>query len=289
MDSALSLLLETGRSFDYAEVRDLAEPKPPEAPALVLSRTPDLKVYDGLLTVSLRVGGVRMMDTDTSVMQERIGQLCREFKMPTMGAQSVVRFTESGHGDALPTFLEVLERRANWEVGGYDVDIEAQNRFELRGKTATLAGRPDIIAHREDDGVIVDAKTGHESPSHAVQVMIYFSTPSPRRYSATGRTPRLRGLRLPTATTRCAFQRRPSLAKRSSRTWGRRDPAPLGRRTRETGAVRHRNAGTVILQPSIAHSALTKPPSPSAALLPTFESQPSNGRDSAWCGNRTTA
>ncbi len=65
------------------------------------------------------------------------------------------------------------ERRANWEVGGYDVDIEAQNRFELRGKTATLAGRPDIIAHREDDGVIVDAKTGHESPSHAVQVMIY--------------------------------------------------------------------------------------------------------------------
>ncbi|MDE0205335.1 MAG: hypothetical protein OXP66_04830 [Candidatus Tectomicrobia bacterium] len=26
------------------------------------------------------------------------------------------------------------ERRANWEVGGYDVDVEAQNRFELRGK-----------------------------------------------------------------------------------------------------------------------------------------------------------
>ena len=45
-----------------------------------------------------------MMDTDTSVIQERIGQLCREFKLPTMGTQSVVRFTESGHGDALPTF-----------------------------------------------------------------------------------------------------------------------------------------------------------------------------------------
>ena len=65
------------------------------------------------------------------------------------------------------------ERRANWEVGGFDINVEAQNRFELRGKTATLAGRPDIIAHREDDGVIVDAKTGQESPSHAVQVMIY--------------------------------------------------------------------------------------------------------------------
>lgn len=53
-----------------------------------------------------------MMDTDTSVMQERIGQLCREFKMPTLGAQSVVRFTEAGHGDVPPTFLEVLEQEA---------------------------------------------------------------------------------------------------------------------------------------------------------------------------------
>ena len=67
----------------------------------------------------------------------------------------------------------VNERIKNWEVGGFEVDVEAQNRFELRGKTATLAGRPDIIAHREDEAVIVDAKTGQESPSHAVQVMIY--------------------------------------------------------------------------------------------------------------------
>ena len=31
--------------------------------------------------------------TDTSVMQDRIGQLCGQFKLPTMGAQSVARFT----------------------------------------------------------------------------------------------------------------------------------------------------------------------------------------------------
>ena len=49
VDSALALLLETGRPFDYAEVRDLAEPKPPEAPALTLSGQPDLKIYDSLL------------------------------------------------------------------------------------------------------------------------------------------------------------------------------------------------------------------------------------------------
>ena len=67
----------------------------------------------------------------------------------------------------------VNERIRNWEVSGFEVDVEAQNRFELRGRTATLAGRPDIIAHRDDEAVIVDAKTGHESPGHAVQVMIY--------------------------------------------------------------------------------------------------------------------
>ena len=36
--------------------------------------------------------------TDTSVMQDRIGQLCGQFKLPTMGAQSVTRFTAAGHG-----------------------------------------------------------------------------------------------------------------------------------------------------------------------------------------------
>ena len=53
VDSALSLLLETGQPFDYAEVRDLAEPKVPEAPAPVLTGKPDLKIYDGLLVGSL--------------------------------------------------------------------------------------------------------------------------------------------------------------------------------------------------------------------------------------------
>ena len=57
-----------------------------------------------------RGGGVRM--TDTSVMQERIGELCGQFKLPTVGAQSVARFTAAGHGDALATFLEVLEQEA---------------------------------------------------------------------------------------------------------------------------------------------------------------------------------
>ena len=58
MDSALSLLLEAGQPFDYGEVRDLAEPKVPEAPVLTLSGQPDLKIYDRLLAVSLAAAGV---------------------------------------------------------------------------------------------------------------------------------------------------------------------------------------------------------------------------------------
>ena len=52
-------------------------------------------------------------DTDTSIMQDRSGQLCHQFKLPTMGAQSVARFTEAGHGDALHPFLEVLAQEAD--------------------------------------------------------------------------------------------------------------------------------------------------------------------------------
>ena len=65
------------------------------------------------------------------------------------------------------------EGRPNWEVGGYSVDVEGQNSFQLRGRSATLSGKPDLIAHRDDHAVIVDAKTGQESPSHTVQLMIY--------------------------------------------------------------------------------------------------------------------
>ena len=49
MDSALALLLEAGEPFDYATVKELANPAPPRAPVLSLSGMPDLRVYDSLL------------------------------------------------------------------------------------------------------------------------------------------------------------------------------------------------------------------------------------------------
>ena len=45
-------------------------------------------------------------------VEERIGQLCSEFKLPTVGAEAGPRFTAAGHMDALHTLVEVLEQEA---------------------------------------------------------------------------------------------------------------------------------------------------------------------------------
>ena len=63
--------------------------------------------------------------------------------------------------------------RESREALGYEVFTENQNSFRLRGATATLAGKPDLIAVKGNDLVVIDAKTGRSSPHHAVQVMIY--------------------------------------------------------------------------------------------------------------------
>ena len=65
------------------------------------------------------------------------------------------------------------QHKAQWEATGHDVYVEHQNSFRLRGHTATLAGRPDLIIPRGDDALIIDVKTGREQPWHIVQVMIY--------------------------------------------------------------------------------------------------------------------
>ena len=63
--------------------------------------------------------------------------------------------------------------REEWEDVGYTVTTEGQNSVTLRGNAATLGGKPDLIALKDDLAVIIDAKTGKPSPSHAVQVMLY--------------------------------------------------------------------------------------------------------------------
>ena len=65
------------------------------------------------------------------------------------------------------------KERKSREEPGYTAFTENQNAFRLRGKNATLAGKPDLIALKGSDAVIIDAKTGKPSPAHATQVMIY--------------------------------------------------------------------------------------------------------------------
>ena len=67
----------------------------------------------------------------------------------------------------------VNEARESREALGYKVYTEDQNGFRLRGKFATLAGKPDLIAVKGNDAVIIDAKTGRPSPHHTVQVLTY--------------------------------------------------------------------------------------------------------------------
>ena len=67
----------------------------------------------------------------------------------------------------------VNETRESREKLGYEVFTEDQNGFRLRGKLATLAGKPDLIALKGSDAVIIDAKTGKPGPAHTIQVMTY--------------------------------------------------------------------------------------------------------------------
>ena len=62
---------------------------------------------------------------------------------------------------------------AEWEERGHTVFTENQNSFALRGRTATLGGKPDLVALKGESGTIIDVKTGSPSPAHSVQVMLY--------------------------------------------------------------------------------------------------------------------
>ena len=65
------------------------------------------------------------------------------------------------------------EIRSKLETEGMHVFTESQNHFVLRGTTAALAGKPDLIATSKGKGIIIDAKTGKQSPVHHIQVMLY--------------------------------------------------------------------------------------------------------------------
>ena len=69
---------------------------------------------------------------------------------------------------------ELLNKvRSEVEIDQTTIFTENQNAFTLRGRTAILGGKPDLITVSDEVGTIIDAKTGQPSPSHHVQVMLY--------------------------------------------------------------------------------------------------------------------
>ena len=67
----------------------------------------------------------------------------------------------------------VNRERESFENIGYEVHTENQNLFRLKGATATIAGKPDLIGEKTSEILISDAKTGNRNPSHRAQVQIY--------------------------------------------------------------------------------------------------------------------
>jgi hypothetical protein len=56
---------------------------------------------------------------------------------------------------------------------GYQVLVEEQNSFTMKGKVGSLAGKPDLIATNGQSHWLIDAKTGQAKASDRVQVMLY--------------------------------------------------------------------------------------------------------------------
>ena len=69
---------------------------------------------------------------------------------------------------------------------GYTVYLEDQNSFRVRGKSgAVLSGKPDIVAVKEGEMLVVDCKTGQQRNSDVMQVLLdMFMLPLPNGHRA---------------------------------------------------------------------------------------------------------
>lgn len=81
----------------------------------------------------------------------------------------------------------VVSRAERMRRDGWDVKVEDENSLKIEGRTATVGGKPDLVARRTFDvcvegqptGVekqqllVVDAKSGKRKPGYRWQVMLY--------------------------------------------------------------------------------------------------------------------
>lgn len=69
---------------------------------------------------------------------------------------------------------ELMEQRqAQLVADGWEVFVEDDNSWTIEGDAVDVAGKPDLIAFKGGDVLVVDGKTGRERQSDIWQVLIY--------------------------------------------------------------------------------------------------------------------
>jgi CRISPR/Cas system-associated exonuclease Cas4 (RecB family) len=75
----------------------------------------------------------------------------------------------------------MARRRRELEEDGWTVFSEEQNAFKLQGTSATVAGKPDIVATKPGQVLVVDGKTGKMKDADVWQVLFYlYAVPKSR-------------------------------------------------------------------------------------------------------------
>lgn len=68
----------------------------------------------------------------------------------------------------------ITQRRAQeLRDQGYLLKIEEEGQFKLVGDRADLSGKPDIVAMKDSEALVVDAKSGRRRESDHWQVLLY--------------------------------------------------------------------------------------------------------------------
>lgn len=88
----------------------------------------------------------------------KITKIVRDFDSAAWAAQ---------HNDMVNARIAALT------ADGWLCFLENQNSFTLKGEHVTLAGKPDIVAVRDDLAKVIDCKTGKRKDGDYQQVLVY--------------------------------------------------------------------------------------------------------------------
>jgi len=67
----------------------------------------------------------------------------------------------------------VHKTRDKLELQGYIIYIEDQNAFKIETENYLISAKPDIVAVRDGEKLVIDCKTGSSKNSDQIQVLLY--------------------------------------------------------------------------------------------------------------------